>query len=184
MDEEIIITLIKSTLNRYRIEDFDTIKFQNRNHLISIETYFQKCIKVYQDCIIKLDKINLSIRGVCNNSNVGKSTVYQNKDILYAYVENRIKEIEETFDMFKKKKVLNLENKNTQLLQRLDNMIVDYIENTNLKFKVEELYKETEKLQKQKNALAQERLTLINTNNQLSLELSKARNNIIELHHQ
>ena len=182
MDEALIITIIKSTLNQYRIDDFDTIKYQTQKHLISIEIYLQKCIEIYQDCVTELDKLNLSIRGICSNSNVGKSTVYQNKEILYVYMENRIKEIEGSFDMFSKKKILNLENKNKMLEQRLDKMVIDYIEIANFKLKVEELHKENEKLQIQKDVLARERVELINSNNLLYLELSKVRNNIIEFH--
>lgn len=184
MDEILIMNVIKTALNRYRMENLDIIKPQTKKHLISIETYLQSCIKTYENSVSELDKINLSVRGICNQSNVGKSTVYQNKEVLYTYIKNRVKEIEENFDIFSKKKIFNLEKKNNQLVQRLDNMIVDYIEVANLKLKIEELYKENEKLQKQKDVLAQERIKLIDTKNQLSLELSKLRNNVIEFHKQ
>ncbi|MDR3597924.1 hypothetical protein [Clostridium sp.] len=180
MDEELIVDVVKSKIIAYKLENYHKIKPKTKKHLMLIETYFQNCITIYENCILELDKINLSIRGVCSNSNVGKSTVYENKDILYTYIQNRINEMNDKFDIFSKKEIFNLETKNTQLEQRLNNMIINYIELANLKAKIDDLYKENEKLKKQKDALAQERIELIKTNNDLALELTKLRNNIIE----
>lgn len=180
MDEILILNLIKSNLIIYRLDSFDLMKIQTQNQLIAIETYLQKCIDIYNNCISEIKKINLSVRGICNNSNIGKSTVYQNKDTLYTYIENRINEIESNYDIFSKKKITNLKNKNELLEQRLSKMIVDYIEMANIKIKIDDLYKENEKLKKQKDLLFLERTELIHTNNNLSLELTKLKNNVID----
>lgn len=180
MDEILIINIIKSNLVMYKLEEFDLIKVQTKKHLIAIERYLQSCMDIYNNCILEINNINLSVRGICNNSNVGKSTVYQNKEILYTYIENRINEIESNYDILSKKKVSKLKSRNELLEQRLSKMIVDYIEMANIRIKIEDLYKENEKLRKQKDVLLLERTELINTNNNLSFELTKLKNNIIE----
>ena len=90
MDEQDSTNKVALYLEEYEISSFDKLKEQTINQLVNIELYFEKCNEIYDEIIQKFDCINLSTRGICRNSKISKSTIYNNPDILKKYIERRV----------------------------------------------------------------------------------------------
>ncbi len=180
MEESSITKLVSIKLKNFKVDDFDTLKPSQQSQLIKIETYFQICNEHYENALQYLSKIDLTIRGICKEAEVGKSTVYNSPDTLLKYIEKRTEELEcnNEFIVSGKLKGMEDEIKNQQAL--IDNLIVDNIEYMNQKMLIENLKKENERLLKQREIHNKEKSDLIKKNNELSIELRKVKNNIIE----
>lgn len=176
-----IINIIKPLLNKYDIENFDGLKPQTQQQLIMIEQYFQLCIEKYSNIKHRLDDFDLSIRGICKASNIGKSTVYNNPDILKKYIEKRLNEVECNISIISKPKLDALTNKVEQLQSNLDKMLIDIVEFENMRIKISNLEKTITRLETQKQIIAEEKNNYIIKNNELQKELMKKNNKIIHI---
>ncbi|BAH06651.1 hypothetical protein [Clostridium kluyveri] len=156
MEEREIIGIIKPLLNNYGIEEFDALKPQTQRRLVMMEKYFQKCIEKYANIKQNIRHLDLSVRGICKGSNVGKTTVYNNPDILKKYIEKRINDIECNVLIIPKLEFNTLVNKVELLQSNLNKMLVDIARFENMRVKVKSLEKIIANLEVQKIALQHE----------------------------
>jgi hypothetical protein len=176
-----IISLIRPFLKEYGIEDFDSLKPQTQKQLIMIETYLQQCIEKFQVIRQNLNELDLSVRGICKGSDIGKSTVYNNPDTLKRYIEKRLSEINCNIKLVSKLEYDALSTKVEELESFLNKTLVDMVEFENMRNRVEELEKTITRLEEKRKIIEEEKNGYVIKNNELLKELKKLRNNVITL---
>lgn len=180
MEEYSITKTVSDKLKEYNIGNFDDLKPSQKSHFINIEEYFQNCIDEFKKLENELNNIDLNIRGICRGANVSKSTVYKYPDTLLKYIDKRKEELECNKGFINISKLKVMEEEIGKQKGIIDNLIIDNIEFMNQKMLIENLQKENERLLKLKEAHGREKAELIRKNNEMSIELKKVRNNLIE----
>src|SRR5690625_3339691 len=103
-----ITDLIKQLLVQYEMTPFNELKPNLKRHLINIESYFQRCLSIHQKILEDFKEIDLNTRGISSGSGVGKSTIYNQKDVLMQYIEKRLKDLECNIEIAPKEKYSKL----------------------------------------------------------------------------
>lgn len=180
MEQYSITKTVSDKLKDFSIGNFDDLKPSMQSHLISIEEYFQKCNEEFRKIKLQLDKIDLNTRGICNGANISKSTIYNYPDILLKYIDNRKEELDCNKEFINSERLKALEEEIEKQKVIIDKLIIDNIDYMNQKILIENLKKENERLLKQRDTLGREKAALNKRNNEMSIELKKVRNNLIE----
>ncbi|MDK0838953.1 hypothetical protein ACSW8S_17470 (plasmid) [Clostridium perfringens] len=167
MDKEDSLDKVKMFLKKYEIGNIDTIKEQTKNHLLNIESYFQKCESNYNEILEKQKSINLSTRGICENSGVSKSTIYNNADILKKYIDSRLLDIECNIEIVSKIQLESIKRENCELKNIIDNILINKIQFMNFKNENIKLKKQLESLGKKLDSYKEDRRQLINRINKI-----------------
>lgn len=178
MDEQEIISEVAKYLEKYEICSLDTFKEQTINQLLNIELYFKKCGEIYDEVTQKLDYINLTTRGICKNSKISKSTIYNNPDTLKKYIECRISDMKYKI-IIPKEEVERLEKENLDLKDILDKTLINKIKYMNLKNENMQLKKQLSEMHEVLDLYKQERKEHINKINKLEKRICKE-DNILE----
>lgn len=160
--------VIYNNLKKYGIGSFEEVNSATRSQYAKIEEYCQRCIAEYRRLRDEVEAIDISVKGVCTGSGIGRSTVYaSNNTHLRMYIENRIKEIGEDTDIFNKKKLDNLREQFAEAEKKFDSLKINTINQMQLELENRSLKidKETLELEKQRDnqerALFLERITFL-----------------------
>lgn len=180
MEEYAITKTVREKLVEYRIGTYDDLKPGLKSILLRIEEYFQECNENFRNIEHQLKDIDLNTRGICKGANISKSTVYNYSDILLKYIDNRKEELECNKEIIDRNSLRALEEEIEKQKIIIDKLIIDNIDFMNQKKIIGNLQKENERLIKQREAHAREKAELIRKNNEISIELKKVRNNLIE----
>lgn len=180
MEEYSITQSVSNKLIEYGIGKFDELKPSLQSQFIKIEGYFQKCNDLYKNVELELKNIDLNTRSICEGAGVGKSTVYKHPNTLKKYIEERVKDLECNKELVARGKLKSLEEEIQKQKDLIDKLIIDNIEYMNQKMLIENLQKDNERLIKQREIYNREKAELIKKNNEMSIELRKVRNNLIE----
>src|SRR5690625_3081543 len=132
-----ITDLINQLLKQYEMTPFNELRPNLKKHLINIESYFQRCLDIYQNILVDFKEIDLSTRGISSGSGVGKSTIYNQKDVLKQYIEKRLLDLECNIEISSKEKYSKLLDENNDMKSMLDKVIINQIEFTNNKIELE-----------------------------------------------
>lgn len=171
MEEKIRIQIEKSLISSCNME-WDQLKPNIQEHLLKIEGYFQSCISTYEESINRIKSINLSTRGICEGSNVSKSTIYGIPIPLREYVESRVDEISK---MFYSEKIKKLEADYNEVKALLDNNLEMFLQNKAIEYKFIELQKENSRIQEKLNLAIKKNSSLVEENAKLKQELKLAK---------
>jgi uncharacterized ubiquitin-like protein YukD len=166
---------LKENLQRFSIEGYDQVKPSVKEQLLNIEKYLIDCEEKISSTVEILNSINLTVRGIANESGVSKSTIYNSPDFLKKYIEERVNEISKK-DLFSKEKVQHLQNQVGELQNLLDKMTIDIIKFENLSISKEKLEKEVARLTNKAELNNEERNQFISQINAMEVELRKYRN--------
>lgn len=158
MEENELNKIIDSNLRKYKIGNLDETNSATQSQYTKIEDYLQKCIAEYHKFKDDIEKIDVSVKGICVGSGVGRSTVYaSNNTNLRIYVENRISEIEGEMDVFNKKKLELLKKQFAEAAKKYDSLKINTIKQAELELENRKLKIANETLETQKQQDAEER---------------------------
>jgi hypothetical protein len=175
MERENVITATQKRLKQYNLGELNHYKETTQEQFMTIEEYFLKTEERINKAIEEINSINFNIRGICNEINISKSTIYNNPNTLRLFLEKRIEEIENQ-DIFSKNKAVKTQERMSDLEKFLDNAIIDQIEFNNLKLHNDYLQNEVRLLTEKKELLTLERIHLVNKINEMESELRRLRN--------
>ncbi|MGN7298091.1 hypothetical protein [Ferdinandcohnia sp. SAFN-114] len=180
MEEYFITETIRGKLKEYSIGTYDDLKPSLKSNLVRIEGYFQECLDKFRKIELELNEIELNTRGICIGAHISKSTVYNNPDTLLKYIDKRKVELECNIELINRNRIKALEEEVEKQKDIIDKLIIDNIEFMNQKLLIENLQKENKRLLNYKEVHSRERAELIRQKDEMSIELKKIRNNLIE----
>lgn len=172
--EEKIRAQIEESLTSCSSVRFEQLKPNIQEHLLKIESYFQECIKVYEESDEKIKTINLSTRGICDGSKVSKSTIYGTPIPLREYVESRVAEISK---MFYSEKMKKLECDYNEVKTLLNNNLELFIQSKEIESQLITLQKENSRLQEKLNLALQKNSKLVSDNLKLKQDVKTTKQN-------
>jgi hypothetical protein len=175
MEREDIIAATEEHLRQYNLGELAHYKDSTQEQFIMIEKYFLAAESRIKRAIEEMKSINFNMRGICNEINISKSTVYNNPNTLRLYIENRIADIEKQ-DMLLKNKNDKARERISELESFLSKTIIDQIEFNNLKVYNEHLLTEVNRLIEKNEVLGLERAEFVKKFNAMELELRRFRN--------
>lgn len=183
MEREGIVTATAEHLKQFGLGELNYYKQNTQEQFITIEQYFLEKEERLKEILEEIKSINFNIRGICEEINISKSTVYNNRNTLLLYIEKRIEDIEKQDLLFKNKQEKSQE-RITEIEDFLDKAIIDQIEYNNLKVYNEHLQDELNRVIEKNETLGAERLELVKRLNEAEIELRQLRNkkgNIVSL---
>lgn len=175
MERENIIAATQKRLKQFNLGDLNHYKDSTQEQFITIEQYFIETEERFHKSLKEIKSIHFNIRGICNDINISKSTVYNNPNTLRLYIEKRINDIEKQ-DLLTKNKQKKIQERTHELELFLDRAIIDQIEFNNLKVHNEQLQVEVNRLAKKNELMSLERAELVKKLNDIELEIRKIRN--------
>lgn len=173
MDEENILGIIEDNFKKYNINSSELNIDNIKKQLIVIEKYFANCTDMYNEITKELEKINLSVRGICRNAGIGKSTIYKEPYTLRLYIESRIKDLKCNVQLIQKDKLVNLQKENGEIRELLDKTIIKEIQLMNIKNENQELKEQLVKAHKDIQRYQIERVKYLKENEKLASNLNK-----------
>lgn len=183
MEREDIVTATAGRLKQFGLGVLIHYKENTQEQFFTIEQYFLEKEAHLKEILEDIKSINFNIRGICKETNISKSTVYNNPNTIRLYIEKRIEDIEKQDILFKNQKEKSQE-RITEIEDFLDKAIIDQIEYNNLKVHNEHLQVELNRVSEKCELLGAERLELVKKLNEAEKELRQLRNkkgNIISL---
>lgn len=175
MEREDIIAATEERLKQYNLGELSYFKDSTQEQYIVIEKYFLESEARIKKTVEDMKSINFNMRGICNEINISKSTIYNNPNTLRLYIENRIADIEKQ-DMMLKYKNDKARERISELESFLNKSIIDQIEFNNLKVYNEHLLSEVNRLMESNKVLGLERAEFVKKFNAMELELRRLRN--------
>jgi hypothetical protein len=175
MERENIIASTEDRLKQFNLGGLNRYNENTQEQFITIEQYFLETEERIIKALEEIKSINLNVRGICDATNISKSTVYNKKNTLRLYIEKRIEDIENQ-DLFSKSKQEKTQERLSELEAFLDKNIIDQIEFNNLKVHNEHLQGEVNRLSEKNELLGMERAELVKKINDMDNELTRLRN--------
>lgn len=93
--EEFII----QRLNNLNIGSYEDLTDKLKEYIIRIETIIQGRKQRREELLKQYKSLKISIKGITNECNISRQTIYNNKDILQAYINSALQE-QEKEDVF------------------------------------------------------------------------------------
>ncbi|WP_079523835.1 hypothetical protein [Solibacillus isronensis] len=175
MERENIITATAGRLKQFGLGELSYYKENTQEQFFTIEQYFLEKEERLKEILEEIKSTNFNIRGICKDTNISKSTVYNNPNTIRLYIEKRIKDIE-TQDLLFKNKQEKSQERITEIEDFLDKAIIDQIEYNNLKVHNGHLQVELNRFSEKCELLGAERLELVKRLNAAEIELRQLRN--------
>lgn len=175
MEHENIIAATQERLKQFNLGELNRYKESTQEQFITIEQYFLETEERVNKALEEIKTTNFNIRGICNEINISKSTVYNNPNTLRLYIEKRMSDIEKQ-DPLSKNKQRKTQERMSELEGFLDKTIIDQIDFNNLKLHNEHLQAEVNRLAEKNELLSLERVKLVKKQNDMDLELRRLRN--------
>ncbi|HHT7188315.1 TPA: hypothetical protein ACTZ5N_001578 [Bacillus cereus] len=170
-----ISDIVAENIKKYGINNgkFDGLRPTTQKHLLRIEAYLQSYINVLEELADKIKKSKLNLLTLTEETDISRSTIYNNSDTIKEYIDKRIAEIEAE-DTLSLNKMNRREQEIIELREHYENIQLHLIDTEILEAKVKELEKELGDLRRINETHTAQISRLQRENQQLLQELSKA----------
>lgn len=176
--------LVDSIITKFKkyniIDEFEKLRPKEKEQLISIEKYVQKCTRIKKKSIRIYKGINLSKSNISGKlNNLARQTIYNNKTIK-DYIEKSIIDFINTFydTDVEIEKYKSLEKSYHEIKELLDSSLISIIEFNELKLRCNKLEEDNLKLQAKVNALVGERAINVKIINDLERNIRDSQNKV------